>query len=570
MTQVLPRTVLVLMATSALCACGTPRYPVALAAAAPQPPAAAPDAGGSAAFATARASDSEPVTEAALRDLEPIPAVEDGSGDSPRLILAAARHRRHAKPSAHHRAASHEAEPAGAPGAAGKVIEVESGATYKVRSGDSLDRIADKLGTSVKELKKLNRLHSSLIHPGQVLKGPRKSRHVYVVHSGDRLADVAKRLDVTEKALRAENGLSRHSRLRAGQRLDLPTGYHDRGAPEPKAAAARSRGSESRSEAPMEVEEISRGEIGRVVDAEGPARTHRVRRGETLSKIADELGTSVAQLKRDNHLHRSLIHPGQVLKGPRTRAKAYVVGPGDTIYGIARRFGVSADSLLSANGLSRRRASIHTGEKLVLPSGFRDHGPPPERPRLETAPPPTTSGRPQETPPSGPQPYTPPARPSTPPANAPAVLPTAPTAPSDAQITQLGRGRFVWPLSGEIVSDFGPKSVGQRNDGINIRASLGDPVRAAAAGDVVYAGDQVPGFGNLVLIKHADGWVTAYAHLARVDVKMQQKVAQGQQIGLAGQTGGLSEPQLHFEVRYAPSPLERARPVDPKLVLPQP
>ncbi len=84
---------------------------------------------------------------------------------------------------------------------------------------------------------------------------------------------------------------------------------------------------------------------------------------------------------------------------------------------------------------------------------------------------------------------------------------------------------------------------------------------------MVYAGDQVPGFGNLVLVKHADGWVTAYGHLGRVDVKMQQKVVQGQQLGMAGQSGGVSEPQLHFEVRYAPSPTERARPVDPQLVL---
>jgi murein DD-endopeptidase MepM/ murein hydrolase activator NlpD len=63
--------------------------------------------------------------------------------------------------------------------------------------------------------------------------------------------------------------------------------------------------------------------------------------------------------------------------------------------------------------------------------------------------------------------------------------------------------------------------------------------------------------------------VTAYAHLARVDVRMQQRVSQGQQIGQAGATGGVSEPQLHFEVRYAPTPEERARPIDPTLVLPR-
>jgi murein DD-endopeptidase MepM/ murein hydrolase activator NlpD len=80
---------------------------------------------------------------------------------------------------------------------------------------------------------------------------------------------------------------------------------------------------------------------------------------------------------------------------------------------------------------------------------------------------------------------------------------------------------------------------------------------------VVYAGDQVPGFGNLVLIKHPDGWATAYSHLSRIDVKAQQKVTQGQQIGQAGISGGVPEPQLHFEVRYG------ARAVDPKMVLPK-
>jgi murein DD-endopeptidase MepM/ murein hydrolase activator NlpD len=134
---------------------------------------------------------------------------------------------------------------------------------------------------------------------------------------------------------------------------------------------------------------------------------------------------------------------------------------------------------------------------------------------------------------------------------------------------QLGRGVFAWPVRGDLIAGFGARGTGQRNDGIDIRAPAGEAVRAAASGDVVYAGDQVPGFGNLVLIKHADGWVTAYGHLARVEVRMQQKVTQGQQIGEVGTSGGVTEPQLHFEVRYAPNPQERARPVDPQLVLPK-
>jgi murein DD-endopeptidase MepM/ murein hydrolase activator NlpD len=104
---------------------------------------------------------------------------------------------------------------------------------------------------------------------------------------------------------------------------------------------------------------------------------------------------------------------------------------------------------------------------------------------------------------------------------------------------------------------------------VDLSSPQGTTVRAAAAGEVVYAGDQVPGFGNLVLVKHADGWVTAYAHLDRTSVQMRQAVMQGQEIGEVGSSGGVSEPQLHFEVRYAPSPTDKARPVDPMLVLPR-
>ena len=93
----------------------------------------------------------------------------------------------------------------------------------------------------------------------------------------------------------------------------------------------------------------------------------------------------------------------------------------------------------------------------------------------------------------------------------------------------------------------------------------GDP---AADGEVVYAGDQVPSFGNLVLIKHPGGWVTAYAHMGRILVKNRDQVVQGQQIGVVGQTGQVDRPQLHFEIRYAPSPKDKAIPVDPALVLP--
>ena len=153
------------------------------------------------------------------------------------------------------------------------------------------------------------------------------------------------------------------------------------------------------------------------------------------------------------------------------------------------------------------------------------------------------------------------ARPATPAASGIAGL-------TPTQIAAAGRGRFIWPLRGQLISGFGDKGTGQHNDGVDIAATPGSGVRAAAAGEVVYAGSSIPGFGNLVLVKHSGGWVTAYAHLDRIEVRMRDSVAQGDELGQAGQTGAVDRPQLHFEVRYAPDPTEKARPVDPTLVLP--
>jgi murein DD-endopeptidase MepM/ murein hydrolase activator NlpD len=149
------------------------------------------------------------------------------------------------------------------------------------------------------------------------------------------------------------------------------------------------------------------------------------------------------------------------------------------------------------------------------------------------------------------------------------VLPAPTGVLTDAQIAAAGQGKFLWPIRGEILSGFGPKGTGQRNDGVNIAAGEGTPVKAAAGGEVVYAGDQVPGFGNLVLVKHPDGFVTAYAHLARTAVRNKERISQGHIVGEAGATGGVSRPQLHFEVRYAPSTRDKPRPVNPELLLPR-
>ena len=119
--------------------------------------------------------------------------------------------------------------------------------------------------------------------------------------------------------------------------------------------------------------------------------------------------------------------------------------------------------------------------------------------------------------------------------------------------------RFTWPVEGRIISGFGAKPGGRFNDGVNLKASAGAPVRAAADGVVAYAGNAIPGFGNLLLIKHAGGWVTAYAHGEALLVARGKRVARGDVIARAGQTGAVSEPQVHFELRNGRVPMDPAK-----------
>jgi murein DD-endopeptidase MepM/ murein hydrolase activator NlpD len=117
-------------------------------------------------------------------------------------------------------------------------------------------------------------------------------------------------------------------------------------------------------------------------------------------------------------------------------------------------------------------------------------------------------------------------------------------------------GRFDWPLRGKVISEFGPKGNGLHNDGINISASNGATVKAAETGVVAYAGNQLKGFGNLLLIKHANGYLTAYAHVRTIHVKRGQSVKKGQKIASVGQTGNVNTPQLHFELRRGSKPVD--------------
>ncbi len=187
------------------------------------------------------------------------------------------------------------------------------------------------------------------------------------------------------------------------------------------------------------------------------------------------------------------------------------VASGDTLYGLARRLGVTARQLIEANGLAAPY-DLLIGQKLKVPAAGAAAAPP----APDASPPPVTG---------------------------PVEAPPLPASRADGEL------RFAWPVAGRVISSFGPKSGGRHNDGINIAAPAGTPVRAAEDGVVAYAGDELRGYGNLVLLRHADGWVSAYAHNAENLVSRGQTVLRGDVIASVGASGGVTHPQSHFELR---------------------
>jgi murein DD-endopeptidase MepM/ murein hydrolase activator NlpD len=220
-----------------------------------------------------------------------------------------------------------------------------------------------------------------------------------------------------------------------------------------------------------------------------------------------------------------------------------VTRPGDTIDSIGARYRTSASVIAKLNGLDAR-SRIPPGRVLRIPAGGRA----------------TRSAVLSEAMDRQARNYAP--APNPPRTNYSSRLlapPKAPAPPSDSGIVQVRTRaalRFAWPISGPVISSFGPDLHGERNDGINIAAERGLPFRAAANGRISYAGP-LKGYGNLIIITHPDGYVTAYAHADNIAVSPGEEVTKGQVIGTAGDTGGVDRPQLHFEIRRG------VRPIDP-------
>jgi murein DD-endopeptidase MepM/ murein hydrolase activator NlpD len=235
--------------------------------------------------------------------------------------------------------------------------------------------------------------------------------------------------------------------------------------------------------------------------------------------------------------------------------ETYTVQVGDTPTSIAAKTGVSVKALIARNDLKPPRLKV--GEVLYLPKGGKAPAPAAVAAKKSAAPDVRVVKTTTISPPDKPKPK---------PAPEAASEDDEPVGGQNRQVASnqqlpapepMSGNSFRWPVQGRIISEFGTKPDGGHNDGINVAVPLGTSVKAAENGVVAYAGDELKGYGNLVLIRHSNNWVSAYAHADEILVKRGDQVRRGQVIAKAGRSGQVNQPQLHFELRKG------SRPVDP-------
>ena len=229
----------------------------------------------------------------------------------------------------------------------------------------------------------------------------------------------------------------------------------------------------------------------------------KVKKDDTIYGISRQYGVSIRDLINHNNLSSPyVLHVGQRIILP--KSNYHIVRRRDTLYGISRQYGMNVNSLIAINDL-QYPYQIRVGQKLKISKNVTSKTTEPvKNHRLQ------------------------PVR----------------------ELTVASKNnKFIKPVNGNIISSFGPKSGGLYNDGINIQASKGTSVGAAEDGVVAYVGDELRGYGNLIIVKHSDGWISAYAHLDKTFVERGGKVNKGQKIATVGSTGNVKTSQLYFGLR---------------------
>ena len=244
-------------------------------------------------------------------------------------------------------------------------------------------------------------------------------------------------------------------------------------------------------------------------------RTITVYEGDSLYSISKREGVSIKSIIKANKLEP----PFTLYKGDRliiAKPKVHIVKKGHTLYDIANCYEVSISDIMKINQL-KNNDKIYLGDKLFIP--LYDN---------------TNQTN----------------------CNNITKVTITKEVNKTTEKKKNNNYSFMWPVKGKIISKFGLLAKGLRNDGINISADIGNPVLAIESGKIVYAGNEIQAFGNLILIKHYNDKTSAYAHLDKINVKKGESVNKGQIIALVGNSGKVSIPQLHFEIRDKDGPLD--------------
>jgi murein DD-endopeptidase MepM/ murein hydrolase activator NlpD len=242
------------------------------------------------------------------------------------------------------------------------------------------------------------------------------------------------------------------------------------------------------------------------------------------------------------------VKPVAVMAAP---ASVHIVNPGETLASIARHNHITVAELARANNIDAS-AKLKLGSRLNVPSKTIAAAPAPAAPvgMVATAPAVTTlpaantkvaTAVPQQS----------------------ARLAQANPPPEEVETQAAKPGEatgalptFRWPVRGKVITGYGAKTNGKSNDGINLAVPEGTPVKAAEDGVVAYSGNELKGYGNLILVRHSNGYVTAYAHASELMVKRGDTIKRGQIIAKSGQSGEVGSPQLHFEIRKGSQPVD--------------
>jgi murein DD-endopeptidase MepM/ murein hydrolase activator NlpD len=297
---------------------------------------------------------------------------------------------------------------------------------------------------------------------------------------------------------------------------------------------------------------------------------------DTMEGLSQRYGVTTADiLKANGYKGPRALQPGQqLIIPPRAAAVApaaaapkavataapvaaapsvHVVNRGDTLMSIAHRNRVPVAELAKANGIDAN-SKLKLGQKITVPGAKSAAAPVGAQPAQAAAAQPGAVAAPAT------------KMAVVEPAKEKARLAQATTTPeAAAAVTETpvktaeatgALPTFRWPVRGRVVTGYGAKTNGKSNDGINVAVPEGTPVKAAEDGVVAYSGNELKGYGNLILVRHSNGYVTAYAHASELLVKRGETIKRGQIIAKSGQSGEVGSPQLHFEIRKGSSPVD--------------